>query len=1112
MIRLALDGLRHYWRLSFCLFLGVFTASAILTGSLLVGDSVKQTLRNNAGLRVGPVNQAILTGERFITQSLVERVAVALPGKVTAAALVTPGVISTPDKRVRVNGVRVYGVTDAFWKLAGMDVPGDEYLALGEPLANRLKLTPGAPVITRMEMPGRVSREAPLSGETEEIVSINGPVTHIIDAQNLGKFSLSSGQTDALNVFVPLQLLQDKLDKAGRVNLVLSTADENIQPVLEGNWSLADVELSLKRLTDSRSALFSDRVFISHEVERAVLAGCPGSEGILTYLVNDFYHDEFRVPYSVIVGIGATGASRLGVDVPGPGEIIVNDWLGLAPEDGGLSLVAEDSVGISFFAVDNSREFLVVGDGKSPSGEPDPGDSVSFIVSGVINRDAKVLADGWVPEFPGLETAQSLATWESGLPINTSKIRDSDELFWDKYKASPKAFVSLSQAQQLWGNRFGKVTGIRLEQSGIDEDALVSVLRSRLKLSELGISVREVSTETRDAVEGALDFGMLFASLSGFLVISAIMLVALLCVFGMESRSTQIGLLGAIGFTPRLIHRLFLYEATVVCLAGAIIGAFGGVGYTKLALIGLSGVWKDAAAGVEFAFHARATSIFSGAGVIFIVALASIYIAGRKLASRVPRSLLANDSVAIGEMDSPRRKIFLCVSIFCGACCAGGLVWLGLGLEGEKLAGTFFGAGFLMLLSGIGVFLLVVGRERGQRHRAFTLAGLACSNLLRKKGRSLSVVGMVSGGVFLVSAVNAFRLSDESSTEGRESGTGGFHFVGTTSLPVYEDLNNMKVRDKFGLEDFSNQELAFVQMRVGKGGEEASCLNLSHTTRPRIVGVDPRELSSRKAFRFASSEPFDPAGSPWDLLVSNDETAPIPVIGDKASVMWSLKKNLGSSFFYPDGRGGEVELKIVGLLENSVMQGNLLISDDAFKRIFPDSGGYQFFLVDAAGNTPLDDISAEVMKSLERQGMSLESTARRLAAYSRVQNTYITIFTVLGGLGTLLGTVGVGILIARNVIERRGELAVMKAIGFRNKSLIKMLLSEHSTLLLAGVVIGLIASLLTISPNLLDGSTAVPLVGILFISALISVGGVFFCLLASSLALRGSFRESITKE
>ena len=84
----------------------------------------------------------------------------------------------------------------------------------------------------------------------------------------------------------------------------------------------------------------------------------------------------------------------------------------------------------------------------------------------------------------------------------------------------------------------------------------------------------------------------------------------------------------------------------------------------------------------------------------------------------------------------------------------------------------------------------------------------------------------------------------------------------------------------------------------------------------------------------------------------------------------------------------------------------------------------------------------------------MEFTKKRLAAYSRVQNTYISIFTALGGLGTLLGTLGVGIVIARNVIERRGELALMNAVGFRRKSLVYMLLTEHSTLLITCISIG----------------------------------------------------------
>ena len=1114
MVRLAIDGLRHYWRLSLCLFLGVFTGSAILTGSLLVGDSVKQTLLNNSELRIGAVKQAVITGERFITQKLTDQIAASLPGKDTAGMLFATGIISTPDKKSRVNGVRVYGVNKDFWKLAGRDAPAGNYLALGKPLADRMNVSLGGRVIVRMEMPGRVSREAPLSGETEEIASVNAPVTDVISAEHMGRFSLVSEQSDSLNVFVPLSVLQEKLNKTGRVNLILSSADKDIQPLIEANWMLEDAELYLKRFSDSESVVFSDRVFISRDVETAVKAAYPESEGVLSYLVNDFYRVDSRVPYSVAVGIGPIAAERLGVNVPESGEMIINDWLSLPPSEGGLLLNDGDDVDISFYAVTDSRKFVVVGDGKSFSGEPEPSDRVSFRVSGSVERDSKVLSGKWVPDFPGLETAQSLATWKSGLPIDTKRIRETDELFWDNYKATPKAFISLTHAQELWGNRFGRLTGIHLGEYVSEGNLLASKLRSNLKLSNLGISVRKLSAETRKSVDGALDFGALFASLSGFLIISSILLVSLLCVFGMQARSSQIGLMGAIGFTPRMIHRLFLCESAIICLAGAAMGVFGGVGYTKLALVALGGVWKGASTGVDFVFHITIDSLFSGAFTIFSIALLSIYFAGRKLVAVQSRALLAGSFSESDEIPSSKRKMVLLLGTMLSAGCAMVLVWVGLDFEGEKLAGSFFGAGFFMLLSGIGVFLLMLEGRRFRQRAVSTLSTLALSNLLRNKGRSLSVVGMVSGGVFLVSAVNAFRLVDDFSDSGRETGTGGFQFIGTTSLPVYEDLNNMKIRDKFGLEEFGMSELSFVQMRVGKGGEEASCLNLNQASRPRILGVDPTELSGRNAFRFASFEPSNNlSDSPWELLQSSqNKTDEIPVIGDKASVMWALKKNLGDSILYPDGRGGNVELRIVGLIENSILQGNLLMSDSNYKRVFPNEGGYRFFLVDVTGETSPDEMSSEIMKSLEGQGMSLEPSDVRLAAYSRVQNTYITIFSVLGGLGTLLGTAGVGIVIARNVIERRRELALMLAIGFRRNLLMVMLLVEHSVLLVGGVAIGLIAALLTISPSLMEATTSLPLEGIILISALISLGGMFFCLISAKLSLRGPLLESISNE
>ena len=184
MVRLALQGLRYYWKLSLCLFCGVSLSSAILTGSLLVGDSVRETLRQAAGQRIGPVKQALVTGERFVTQALAERIAGRVPRAITAPVLVAPATISTPDKKKRANDIWVYGVDDSFWRLADIAPPEGDYLAIGEPLARQLSLSPGDSVITRMESPGRISRDAPLSGESEMIAALTGAVTDVIPAGN----------------------------------------------------------------------------------------------------------------------------------------------------------------------------------------------------------------------------------------------------------------------------------------------------------------------------------------------------------------------------------------------------------------------------------------------------------------------------------------------------------------------------------------------------------------------------------------------------------------------------------------------------------------------------------------------------------------------------------------------------------------------------------------------------------------------------------------------------------------------------------------------------------------------------------------------------------------
>jgi ABC-type lipoprotein release transport system permease subunit len=62
-------------------------------------------------------------------------------------------------------------------------------------------------------------------------------------------------------------------------------------------------------------------------------------------------------------------------------------------------------------------------------------------------------------------------------------------------------------------------------------------------------------------------------------------------------------------------------------------------------------------------------------------------------------------------------------------------------------------------------------------------------------------------------------------------------------------------------------------------------------------------------------------------------------------------------------------------------------------------------------------------------------TEERLANFHRVENTYLSTFQMLGGLGLILGTLGMAAVLLRNVLERRRELALLRAVGLRLQTL-----------------------------------------------------------------------------
>lgn len=1093
-----LASARHYWRGHLGLLLGALLASAILSGSLLVGDSVRASLRRVAELRLGQVRTGLLGGDRWFTEKLAREAG-------GAPLILATGSVSGASAAVRVNAAQVLGVDAAFWQLgpSGKEVVIQKgQVALSAALARKLRAAPGDTVLVRLERPSAISRDAPLSGSTNEEVTLRREVAAVVEAEDFGTFQVIASQTAPDSVYVPLADLQTQIEMEGRVNALLSTEEDAaaLAGRLEAGKTLADLSLKLARVEKPAPVweLSTDRVFLDEAVAQDALTRQPGAHGVLTYLINGVKSAKGATPYSMITALEADKAglpmAAATASVEGKPRMVITQWLA---EDQGLAL--GDELEIRYFVVGNGRALKE--------------ETASFAVQSILPMDSAAITPAWTPPFPGVSDVDNCRDWDPGFPMDNKAIRDKDEKYWDDYKGTPKGFIPLAEGQRLWGNRFGQYTAVRFADDGRAEAVVGAELAARLQLADLGLVPRDLGGEAGAAARGSVDFGGLFIGLSLCLIAAALVFAALLFLFTLERRAAQAGLLLATGWTRAQVRRSLLGEAGVVAILGALLGVPGGEVYTKLALQGLAGAWAGAAQGLPLIYSGSVgTKAAAGTAAVLVLLLVLAW-SSRRIFQKPARELISGHDAEADEagMQMPGWRRWMPLIWLTGAL---GLLAGGAAAgTAEAVAGMFFGGGFLLLMAG-----LSLARQWLRRPRALadSLAQIGLRNLARRPSRSLAVMGMMAGGIFLVTAVNAFRMSAGDVTK-KDSGTGGFTLVGESSLPIYEDLNTAAGWNAFGLDEEIMKNARVVPFRV-RPGDDASCLNLNRAQKPVLAGVNPELLAGR--FRFAGGEGwgslmtpvFDqegtPAGDGKKVLRPVD---PNLAIADQATAMWGLGLGLGGTLPYQDGAGREMQVQLAGMLAGSVLQGKMIVGEDAFLKAYPDTAGYRFFLIETPPEQA-DEVAAHLTRQLEKRGLALEPARQRLETYLSVQNTYIGIFTVLGGLGVLLGTAGLGILVSRHVLERKGELALMQAIGFLPRALRRMVLGEHVFLLAAGLLLGVVSALLAVWPALRQGGGDLPLGFLGALLAAVLAFGISICAVAVRAAIRGQLMEAIRRE
>jgi len=1148
--RLLLHNLAWHWRANVAVHLGVVVGTVALTGALLVGDSLRGSLRSLALDRLGWVDEALVPG-RFFREELAKRMPA---NKVSPAILLQCSASTVGPETFHANKVTLLAVDDRFWP--SDDLPVDaafwrgsqNAVVLSRALAERLHIQAGDRLTLFLQSPDSVPRETLLGKrQTEDVLfQLEVTVRTILPDTGMGRFTLRPGPAPPLNAFVPLRLLQDQYDSdkskypfKGRINALLvggatgwlaeaTSDDRNLglrapknpelperrleDPLAKyltlDDWNLvlrtpperardlfkllaagedqrpdwrgklrkyrwngripdelarqanAGGELALEQFVDffnknhGYTSLESTQLFIEPAVETGTRAAAEyfqcQSGSTFAYMVDTLTDGKNQAPYVIVAALDPRLPAPLGPIQPLSerpldfGEVLVAKWPGCP-----LQLAIGQEVTLSYDVPDTA--------GK------------------LERRAQKLRFAGWVPlegaaddpdltpRFEGITDRLTIREWADNLPfaVDKRRLKQADNEYWDRFRATPKAYVTLATGRWLWGNRFGQATSIRLDFSNRAEKYAVfqQLLALVLQSSDSRFVFDNVKEQALAAGAGSSDFGMLFLGFSLFLIVAAMLLVGLMFRLSLDRRASELGLLLAVGWRRAAVRWLVLAEGTVLAAIGGVLGAGGAVQYAWLLLDYLGVLWPGGLDRSFLRLHVTWQSIAIGYAASLLISVLTIWWTTRVLAKVPPRSLLAGETVTapVGVLSRKRLGFIVAwVATFLAIACvlAGALA-----KDHEAQAGSFFGSGAFVLtalLAAMWWWMLRSGHGHGRTMPG--LARLGLRNAARHPVRSLLTVGLLAAATFMVVAVQAFHRDPGHDFLAHTGGSGGYAWVGETTVPIFQDLNTNGGRAAMRLP--ADIDARFVAFRV-QAGDDASCLNLYQPRQPRILGV-PQTMINRGGFRFAESEQKDqklPHANPWALLLEFHRDSVIPAIGEANTVKWMLKSGLGKQIIAGNG-----QLRIVALLQDSVFQGELLIAEENFLKLYPRQEGFQFFLIDAPPGQQGETVRRALETALADYGFSMTPAQQRLQSYLDVENTYLATFQALGGLGLLLGTLGLAVVLVRGVWERRGELALLRALGFRRSALGWLVLAENAWLLALGLAIGCGAALVAVAP------------------------------------------------
>lgn len=551
-------SLKHFARYYRLILFSVVVAVMVIVGSLVIGDSVRATLRRQVEERLGNSQSVI-----FARQSLLEDEIMQHPMLKNAHSyMLVEGFLSYEGRMLP---VMVWG-TDQI-----------EQVKINEPLMEELGGLPTEDIVLRLPATGMVPSGSLFVTENYT-TSLRVNLSGVITAEQGGNMNLRNEQIRPLNIFIPRQMLGEAMEREGKINLIL--ADDIISSEQWHDiWQSEHSGLKVSTTT-AEQAVTSSRIFLQKQVVEAICRDNKGANRLYSYLANDIASKYDTIPYSFVTAMDHYKGVRLGKN-----DIILSDYSAQR-----LQAKVGDEIDVSYFIAEGLKNLSTKWQ--------------TLKVSAIVPIEELEADKGLSAEFPGLSDVERCTEWDSDLPIDMDRIEQEDEDYWYDYRQTPKAIIPYSLVEQDWASDYGTATAIRIEGDSVNLSSLTSEM--------FGIDILHPYDEAIFAANNGVDFAGLFLALGFFIVAAALMLMYAPLWEMYAERKGEFSTLSYMGYSASRIKRMLFREATPIVIVGCILGVCAGLAYTGAILWLLEGVWHGATHTAAFHIHIRTTTVLFG--------------------------------------------------------------------------------------------------------------------------------------------------------------------------------------------------------------------------------------------------------------------------------------------------------------------------------------------------------------------------------------------------------------------------------------------------------------------------------------------------------------------